>query len=101
MDYRMSVLVKFLQSGSFHAGEFKSLELDKITKFEINHQRNSCELIAMTPENPQQNTPYVIARRDMEYKLQDMLNDLQKLKQEKKDIIYEITDDEVRLIKKV
>ena len=98
---RMSVLVKFLQSGSFHAGEFKSLDLDMIVKFEINHLRNTCELIAITPENPQQNSPYVIARRDVEYKLQDILNDLQKLKHEKKDIIYEITDTEVRLVKKI
>jgi uncharacterized protein with WD repeat len=97
----MSVLIKFIQSGSFHAGDFKSLDLNKITKFEINRQRNSCELIAITPENPQQNSPYVIARRDIEYKLQDILKDLQQLKQENKDIIYEITDTEVRLIKKI
>lgn len=97
----MSVLIKFVQSGSFHAGDSKSLDLDKITKFEINRQRNSCELIAITPENPQQNLPYVIARRDIEYKLQDILKDLQQLKQENKDIIYEITDTEVRLIKKI
>lgn len=97
----MSVLIKFIQSGSFHAGEFKSLNLDKITKFEINHQRNSCDLVAITPENPQQNSPYVIARRDIEYKLQDILNDLQQLKQENKDIIYEITDTEVRQVNKI
>jgi hypothetical protein len=97
----MSVLIKFLQSGSFNSGEFKSLDLDKITKFEIKHLRNSCELLAITPENPQQNQPYVIARRDIEYKLQDMLKDLQQLKQEKKEIIYEITDTEVRLVKKI
>ncbi|PKL58576.1 MAG: hypothetical protein CVV34_01640 [Methanomicrobiales archaeon HGW-Methanomicrobiales-5] len=97
----MSVLIKFIQSGSFHAGDFKSLDLDKITKFEINRQRNSCDLVAITPENPQQNSPYVIARRDIEYKLQDILTDLQQLKQEKKDIIYEITDTEVHQIKKI
>lgn len=92
----MSVLVKFLQSGSFNAGVFKSLELDKITKFEINHLRNTCELIAITPENPRNNSPYIIARRDNEYQLQDILRDLQQLKRENKDIIYEITDSEVR-----
>ncbi len=101
VGYRMSVQVKFIQSGSFNAGEFKSLDLDKITRFEINRQRNTCELVAITPENPQQNSPYVIARRDIEYKLQDILKDLQQLKQEKKDIIYEITDTEVRLVKKI
>jgi hypothetical protein len=97
----MSVRVRFIQSGAFSAGEFKSLDLDKISKFEINRQRNSCELVAITPENPQQNIPYVIARRDMEYKLQDILKDLQQLKQEKNDIIYEITDTEVRRVKKI
>ncbi len=97
----MSVLVKFLQSGAFHAGDFKSLELDKITRFEIKHLRNSCELLAHTPENPQPNSPYVVARRDSEYQLQDILKDLQQLQREHKDIIYEITDAEVRQIKKV
>jgi len=97
----MSVIIKFIQSGSFHSGDFLSLELDKISKLQINHLRNTCELLAYTPENPQPNTPYVIARRDAEYKLQDMLDDLQKLKKENKEIIYEITDAEVRLIKKI
>ncbi|HII98159.1 MAG TPA: hypothetical protein HA272_02565 [Methanoregula sp.] len=94
----MSVQVKFIQSGSFNAGVYKSLELDKITRFEINHLRNTCELIAITPENPRDNSPYVIARRDSEYQLQDILKDLQQLKRENKDIIYEITDSEVRKI---
>lgn len=96
----MSVLVKFMQSGSFHAGDFKSLELDKITKFQVNRLRNSCELHAYTPENPQPDSPYVVARRDSEYQLQDILKDLQQLQRENKDITYEITDTEVRLIKK-
>ncbi len=97
----MSVLIKFIQAGAFNAGEFKSLDLDQISKFQINHQRNTCELLAITPENPRQNTPYVIARRDFEYKLEDILKDLQQMKKENKDIIYEITDTEVRLIKKI
>lgn len=97
----MGVLVKFLQSGAFNSGEFKSLDLDKITKFEIKHLRNSCELLAITPENPQQNLPYVIAQRDKEYKLEDILKDLQQLKQEKKDIIYEITATDVRKVNKI
>lgn len=97
----MSVLVKFIQSGAFHSGDFKSLELDKINKFEVKHLRNTCELLAYTPENPQPNSPYVVARRDSEYQLQDILKDLQQLQREQKDIIYEITDSEVRLIKKI
>jgi hypothetical protein len=97
----MSVIIKFIRSGSFHAGDFLSLELDKITKLQVNRLRNTCELLAYTPENPQPNTPFVIARRDTEYKLQDILKELQELKQENKDIIYEITDAEVRLIKKI
>jgi hypothetical protein len=96
----MSVLVKFMQSGSFHAGEFKSLDLNKISKFEISRQRNTCELLAITPENPRPNTPYMIARRDNEYQLQSILKDLQQLKQDNKDIIYHITDTEVHLVNK-
>jgi len=97
----MSVLVKFMQSGTFHAGEFKSIDLDKISKFEISRQRNTCELLAITPENPRPGTPYMIARRDNEYQLQAILKDLQQLKQENKDIIYNITDTEVHLLKKL
>jgi hypothetical protein len=97
----VSVLVKFMQSGSFHAGEYKSIDLDKISKFEICRQRNTCELIAITPENPQANTPYVIAKRDREYEIQAILNELQQLKQEKKDIIYEITGTEIHRVNKI
>jgi len=96
----MTVLVRFMQSGSFHAGDFKSLDLDKISKFEISRQRNTCELLVTTPENPQPNTPYMIAMRDREYELQAILQDLQRLKTEKKDAIYEITDTEARLVLK-
>jgi hypothetical protein len=97
----MGTIIKFIQSGSFNAGEFKSLELEKITDLKIARQRNTCELHAITPENPQPATPYVIARRDKEYLVQEILNDLQKLKRERKEIIYEITDDEVHLLNKV
>ena len=97
----MSVLVKFMQSGSFYAGEFKSIHLDKISKFEISHQRTTCELLAITPENPRPNTPYMIARRDNEYQLRAILKDLQQLNQENKDIIYNITDTEVHLVHKI
>jgi hypothetical protein len=97
----MSVLVKFMQSGMFHAGEFKSLDLDKISQFQISRQRNSCELLATTPENPRPDTPYRIARRDNEYQLQDILKDLQQLQQEHKDITYDITDTGVSLVNKI
>ncbi|MCK9578988.1 MAG: hypothetical protein M0Q92_00880 [Methanoregula sp.] len=95
----MSVLVKFLQSGSFNDGKFKSLDLEKITKLQIAHLRNTCELLATTPENPRPNTPYIIARRDREYELQAILKDLQQLKRETKDITYEITDTEAHQVK--
>jgi hypothetical protein len=97
----MSVLVKFIQSGAFHSGEFKSLDLDKISQLKITRQRNTCELLAFTPENPQPSTPYIIAIRENEYELQAILSDLQQLKQGKKDIVYEITDTEVHQVKKV
>jgi len=97
----MTVLVKFMQSGAFHAGEFKSIDLDKISQFQISRQRNTCELLAITPENPRPNIPFMIARRDNEYQLQDILKDLRQLKQEKKDIIYDITDTEVHLVNKI
>jgi len=96
----MTVLVRFAQSGSFHAGEFKSLDLGKISDIKISRQRNTCELLATTPENPQPNTPYMIARRDKEYELQAILQELQQLKQEKKEVIYEITDTEARIVPK-
>ena len=96
----MTVLVRFTQSGSFHAGEFKSLDLDKISNLKISSQRNTCELLVTTPENPQPNTPYVIARRDREYELQAILQDLQRLKREKRAVIYEITDTEAHVVPK-
>ena len=96
----MTIIVRFAQSGSFHAGEFKSLDLDKISHLKISSQRNTCELLATTPENPQPNTPYVIARRDREYELQAILQDLQRLKAVKKDVIYEITDTESHIVPK-
>jgi uncharacterized protein VirK/YbjX len=91
-------IVKFKQSGSFHAGEYKSLDLAKISRFEICRQRNTCELIATTPENPQPHTPYMIARRDREYEITAILADLQQLKKGTRDATYEITDTEARLI---
>jgi len=94
----LSVLVKFTQSGAFHAGVSKSLELNQISKFQISHQRNTCELLATTPENPRPGTPYTIARRDREYELRTILNDLQQLRTEKRDATYEITDTEAHLV---
>ncbi len=97
----MSVSVKFTRSGAFHAGESLCIDLNKISKLEINRLRNTCELLAITPENPQQNNPYVIARRDSEYMLRDILTELQQLKQENRDIVYEITDTETHQVKKL
>jgi hypothetical protein len=96
----MSVLVKFMQSGTFHAGEFLSLDLSKISRLQISRQRNTCELIAVTPENPRPGTPYMIARRDKEYEVQAILNDLQELRKETKNATYEITDTEARVVVK-
>ena len=94
----MTVVVKFRQSGQFNAGEFKSLELDKITKLRINYLRNSCELVADTPENPRPNTPYIIAAREKSYELQTIIDELQQLRQGKKSGIYEITETEAHLL---
>jgi hypothetical protein len=94
----MSVQIRFVQSGSFHAGEFKSLDLDKISRFQITRQRNTCELLATTPENPQPNTPFMLARRDNEYELQAILTDLRQLKTEQKKSVYRITDTEAGLV---
>ena len=80
-----------MQSGTFHAGEFKSLDLDKISQFRITHQRNCCELFVTTQENPRPDTPYMLARRDHEYELKEIIMDLQKLKLGLKETVYEIT----------
>jgi hypothetical protein len=94
----MTVKIKFLMSGEYHAGEFKFLDLSQITQLKIARLRNTCELLATTPENPQPNTPYVIARRDREYELQAILTDLQQLKRETREVIYEITDTEAHRV---
>jgi hypothetical protein len=94
----MTVIVKFRQSGQFNSGEFKSLDLGKITRLRINHLRNSCELLATTPENPRPNTPYLIAERENAYELQTIIDDLQHLQKEKKSGIYEITETEAHLL---
>jgi hypothetical protein len=96
----MSVLVKFMQSGTFHTGVSQSIDLDKISRFQISHQRTTCELLAITPENSRPNIPYMIARRDNEYQLKDIVKDLRQLQQEHKDIIYDITDTEAHLVNK-
>jgi len=94
----MTVLVRFLQSGAFHAGEFLSIDLSRITRLQVSHQRNTCELVAHTPENLQPGIPYIIARRDHEYLLREILQDFQRLKTETRDIIYEITETEARQV---
>ena len=94
----MSVFVKFTQSGAFHAGVSKSLDLGQISKLQISRQRNTCELLATSPENPRPDTPYTIARRDQEYELKTILNDLQQLRSENRDATYEITDTEAHLV---
>ena len=88
----MTVIVKFMQSGQFNSGEFKSLDLAKISKLQINHLRSTCELLATSSENPRPDTPYIIATRDNQHEIQAILNDLQQLRPEKKDVTYEITD---------
>jgi hypothetical protein len=88
----MTIHVTFKQSGTFHAGETISLDLDKISRFQITRQRNTCELFATTPENPRPATPYMLARRDHEYELQAILTDLRQLKTEQKESVYKITD---------
>jgi hypothetical protein len=94
----VSVQVKFIQSGTFHAGEIKSLDLEKISRFQITHQRNTCELFVTTPENPRPESPYMLARRDREYELQAIVNDLRQLKAEQKEAVYKITDMEAGLV---
>ncbi|MGD0534991.1 MAG: hypothetical protein ABR999_06060 [Methanoregula sp.] len=97
----MSVLVKFRHTGMFHSGDSLSIDLDKISEFKITRQRNTCKLLAITPENHQPDKPYVIATREREYQLQEIVTDLRQLKKENKDLIYEITDTEVHRVKKV
>lgn len=91
----MSVHVKFRASSGFI-----SLDLGKISSFEITRQRNTCELLAITPENPRRDSPYTIAKRDHEWQLRDIMTDLQRLKGETGDSIFEITDTESHLVKK-
>jgi len=94
----MTITLKFMQSGQFNSGEFKSLDLDQITKLQINRLRNTCELHATTPENPRPNTPFLIASRERAYELQAIIDELQQLKQAKKSGIYEITETESHLV---
>jgi hypothetical protein len=93
----MSVKVKF------HAPSgVVTLDLAKISNLQITRQRNTCEILATTPENPHPQVPYSIARRDKEYELNDIIHDLQELKKDSTaDIIFEITDSEVHRIKKI
>jgi hypothetical protein len=97
----MSVFIKFRHTGVYHQGDSFSIDLAKISEFKITRQRNTCELLAITPENHQPDRPYSIATRDREYELQDIITDLKKLKKETGDLIYEITDTGVHLIKTV
>jgi hypothetical protein len=87
----MTVKVRFMQSGQFNSGTFRTLDLDRITRLQINHLRNTCELHAFTPENPRPDSPFLIATRDNAYVLQKIVDELQRLRQEKRDLIYEIT----------
>ncbi len=43
----------------------------------------------------------MIARRDHEFQIKAILKDLQQLKQGNKNIIYDISDNEVNLIQKI
>jgi len=96
----MSVFVKFQHVGVFHTGDSVSIDLSKISEFKITRQRNTCDLLAITPENQQPDKPYAIATRDREYQLQEIITDLRKLKKENRDLVYEITDTEVHRIPK-
>lgn len=96
----MSVFVKFHHVGVFHTGDSLSIDLGKISEFKITRQRNTCDLLAITPENQQPDKPYAIATRDREYQLQEIITDLKKLKKENRNLIYEITDTEVHRITK-
>ena len=91
----MGVLVRFRAPSGLI-----SLDLGRISSFEITRQRNTCELLAITPENPRKDTPYAIAKRDKEWQLKNILADLQRLKGEPGDIIFEITDTDCCLVKK-
>ncbi|MGB8220585.1 MAG: hypothetical protein WCE46_09415 [Methanoregula sp.] len=95
----MSVFVKFRHTGVYHKGDSLSIDLAKISEFKITRQRSTCELLAITPENRQPDRPYSIATRDREYELQDIIKELQQLKKGNREIICEITDTEVHLIK--
>jgi len=92
----MSVLVKFMSPAGFI-----SLNLDRIETFEVTRQRNTCELLAITPENPRRETPYAIAKRDNEWQIKEILADLQKLRGKTGDFIFEITDSDRHLQKKI
>jgi hypothetical protein len=96
----MSVQVKFKPPGGFHSGVSTSIDLGKVSKFQIAHMRNTCELLAITPENFQSETPYSIAQRDKEYQIKEILSDLERLKKDTRDLVYEITDTGVSLVKK-
>ena len=97
----MTVFIKFRHSGVFHKGDSLSIDLSKVSEFRITRQRNTCELLAITPENPQPDRPYSIATRDREYQLQEIMTDLNQLKKEKRDITYEITDTGVQRLMSV
>jgi hypothetical protein len=94
----MTLTIRFMQSGQFNAGELKSLDLEKITKLQINRLRNTCELHATTPENPRPNTPFLIASRERAYELQVIIDDLEQFRRTKKTGIYEITETESHLV---
>ena len=88
----MSVFIKFRHSGVYHKGDSLSIDLAKISEFKITRQRNTCELLAITPENRQPDRPYSIATRHREYQLQEIMTDLRQLKKETKAITCKITD---------
>jgi hypothetical protein len=96
----MTVTVKFRQSGQFSSGDFKSLDLGKISRLQLNHLRNTCELLAISSENPRPGTPYVITTRDNPYEIEAIIRDLQQLKTDKRDLTYEITETQAHLITK-
>jgi hypothetical protein len=62
-----------------------SLDLDKISVFRITRQRTTCELPAITPENPYPQTPCSRAGREKEWKIRKISGNLQQHKRGEED----------------
>jgi hypothetical protein len=76
-----------------------SLNLDNIGELQIHYKRTHCELVAITPENQSTQNPFIIARRDNEWQIKELIKEINQLKKVKRDIIFEITDKDFHLTK--